>query len=363
MTEAVGEYTAPYGVACIQNRPRIVADLHDKDAVIGSNMERMLELIDYATDWGKSGVRLVVAPEYALNGPARPIPGDVETLIATGVTIPGKWTDMLADKAAERNVYIAANLLEVDPEWPGRFFNTTFIISPKREIILKHWKNNHNAAHNPYTTPADVYDDFVRKYGQEMLFPVVETEIGKLGAITCCECYFAELVRCTVLNGAEVIVGPTASQLIPGDKHKIPMIQGHCMSMSTHWVRANIGGFVDSVVPEEHYVGQSVIIDHEGNELVKSSGAGEVTVRATINLNAQRELRDRSGRWGTFRSEMIGREFMRHAGWPNNRFLDEPIKSLSETKQVRREVVEEMYERGTLTRPFQPAKDLATRAW
>lgn len=53
-------------------------------------------------------------------------------------------------------------MLEKDPEWPGRFFNTSFIIDPQGEIILKHWKHNHNAFLLPYTSPCDVYDEFVR---------------------------------------------------------------------------------------------------------------------------------------------------------------------------------------------------------
>ena len=71
--------------------------------------------------------------------------------------------------------------LSARPEWPGRFFNTSFIINPWGEIILKHWKHNHNAFLLPYTSPCDVYDEFVRRYGREALFPVVDTPVGRLG--------------------------------------------------------------------------------------------------------------------------------------------------------------------------------------
>jgi predicted amidohydrolase len=356
MADMQGTYIKPYSAACIQNRPRIIDHPDHKDEVIQYNLDRILQMIDYATSWGRSNVRLVVTPEYAINPPARPIPREPGAQIAAGMTIPSKWTDMLAAKAQERNIFICANVLEVDPEWPGRYFNTSFILNPSGDVILKHWKNNHNASHNIYTTPADVYDRFIEMYGVENLFPVAKTEIGNLGAITCCECYFEELVRCTVLNGAEVICGPTASNLYTADKHKISMIQGHCNSNKAYWVRANIGGYVDSVVPSENYVGDSVIISHLGDRLCQANGSGEVTVLADIDINALRESRSGALTFGTFRAEMIGREFLRHAEshWPNNGFLEKPIASLDETKALQRKNIEHMYELGELERPFRP---------
>lgn len=357
--EAEGEYIEPYQAACIQNRPRIIDDLSKKDEVIAYNISQILRLIDYVTDWGHSNVRLVVCPEYAINGPARPIPRDVQTLIDTSISLRSKWIDLLAEKARQRNIYLAANVMEVDEDWPGRFFNTTFVLSPKGEIVLRHWKNNHNASHNPYTTPADVYDELVAKYGREQLFPVAKTEIGNIGAITCCECYFAELVRCTVFNGAEVIVGPTASNLYPADKHKIGMIQGHCNAMGIYWVRANIGGFIDSAVPEENYVGDSVIINYTGDRLVQVNGNGEATCKATIDINALRAHRPNTITWGTFRAEMIAREYLRVPSWPLNGFAERPIQSLDETKAVKRGVIERMIELGILKRAFKPRRKSA----
>lgn len=352
-----GTYVAPYAAACIQNRPRIIENPDGRDETIQYNLERILQMIDYATNWGHSNVRLVVCPEYAINPPARPIPRQPDAQIAVAMTLPSKWTDLLAAKAQERKIFLCANVLEVDPAWPGRYFNTSFILNPSGDVILRHWKNNHNASHNCYTTPADVYDRFVEMYGVENLFPVAKTEIGNLGAITCCECYFEELVRCTVMNGAEVICGPTASNLYTQDKHKIGMIQGHCTSNKCYWVRANIGGFVDSVVPSENYVGDSVVISPGGDRLCQVNGNGEATVIAPVDINALREARSSALTFGTLRAEMIGREFLRHAQshWPNNHFLETPIASLDETLAIKRGNIERMYEVGELERPFRPA--------
>ena len=168
-------------------RPRrCPADPTGRDEAIAKNLTRQLELIDYATAFGRSNVKIAVLPEYGINGAWEE--RSVEEWIRCALEIPNPWTDLLAEKARERNLYICANMLEKDSEWPGRFFNTSFIIDPRGEIILKHWKHNHNAFLLPYTSPCDVYDEFIRRYGREALFPVVDTPLGRLGCLTCCEC-------------------------------------------------------------------------------------------------------------------------------------------------------------------------------
>ena len=152
----------PYAIACIQPQAhQCPSDPKGRDEAIGKNLMRQLELLDYSCAFGRGNVRIVVMPEYGINGAWQE--RTVEEWISTALEIPNPWTDLLAEKARLRNLYICANMLEKDPEWPGRFFNTSFIIDPRGEIILKHWKHNHNAFLLPYTSPCDVYDEFVRR--------------------------------------------------------------------------------------------------------------------------------------------------------------------------------------------------------
>ena len=63
-------------------------------------------------------------------------------------------------------------------------FNTSFIIDERGEVILKYRK--HNDAFVPVNThPGDVYTQFVERYGEDALFPVVDTSIGRLACMTC----------------------------------------------------------------------------------------------------------------------------------------------------------------------------------
>ena len=134
---------------------------------------------------------------------------DLEDWLRISTTIPGPYTDLLAEKAKQRKVWIAANMLEVHPDFPRRFFNASFIVDPAGKIVLKHWKNNNNTWVFPYTTPSDIYSAFIAKFGRENLFPVARTEIGNLGCLTCGELGFPE----NALHHDEWRRGPPAPHL------------------------------------------------------------------------------------------------------------------------------------------------------
>ncbi len=62
-------FVQPYEIACIQPRARrCPADPKGRDEVIAKNLTRQLELIDYATAFGRGNVKIAVLPEYGING-------------------------------------------------------------------------------------------------------------------------------------------------------------------------------------------------------------------------------------------------------------------------------------------------------
>ena len=81
-----------------------------RDEAIAKNLTRQLELIDYATAFGRSNIKIAVLPEYGINGAWEE--RSVEEWIRCALEIPNPWTDLLAEKARERNLYICANMLE-----------------------------------------------------------------------------------------------------------------------------------------------------------------------------------------------------------------------------------------------------------
>lgn len=337
-----------YEVACLQTRSRAVSlDAPQRDADVRANLARIFELIDYVTAFGNSDVRLVVVPEYAIN--ARWEKLSLEQWIGISSTIPGPYTDLIAEKARQRGVYIAANMMEVHPDFPGRFFNTSFLLSPEGEILIKHWKNNNNAWVFPYTTPSDIYSEFVAKFGREALFPVAKTEIGGIGLLTCGELGFPENARCTMMNGAEVLLHLSSepNNMSHGDVRNWESLRtARAYENKCFLAMANIGMYEGATRGLHGSHGDSAIHNFDGSVLNKINGPGEATIKGPIDLEALRRVRARPFHPVTMRAEMYAREYDNFPGWPNDEFLERPIASIEETRDLFSRIVQERRDRG-----------------
>ncbi len=82
-------------------------------------------------------------------------------------------------------------------------FNTTCLIGPDG-LLSRYRKVNPWLPWEVHASPHDLagYD--------EPLFPVVETEIGRLGAAICYDWLFPEAIRALALGGAEVLIRVSA---------------------------------------------------------------------------------------------------------------------------------------------------------
>ena len=332
-----------YEVACLQTRSKMVSlDDKQRDADVRDNIKRICEMIDYITAFGNSDVKLMVLPEYSIN--ARWEKMDLENWLKISTTIPGPYTDLLADKAKERKIWIAANLLEVHEDFPGRFFNTSFLVGPEGEIILKHWKNNNNAWVFPYTTPSDIYSEFVERYGQENLFPVAKTEIGNIGLLTCGELGYPENARCTMMNGAEVLLHLTSepNNMSHGDvRNWEAMRTTRAYENKCYLAVANIGMYEGATRGLHNSHGDSAIHNFDGSIMNKINGAGESTIKGPIDLNALRRVRAKPFHPVTIRAHMYAKEYERTVSWPLDGFADEPIESIEKTRKLFRDLVKE----------------------
>ena len=147
-------------------------------------------------------VKLVVFPEFAHAAPIYETAPELSDKLA--VPIPNEHTERYARKTRERGIYIqTGTFLETDPRWPGSVFNTTCLIGPDG-LLGRYRKVNPWLPWEVHTSPHDLagYD--------EPLFPVFETEIGRLGAAICYDWLFPEAIRALALAGAEVLIRVSA---------------------------------------------------------------------------------------------------------------------------------------------------------
>jgi predicted amidohydrolase len=234
-------------------------------------------------------VKLVVFPEFAH---AAPVFETVEELAdKLAVPLPNEQTDRYRKKAKERDVHIqTGTFLEVDPKWPGVVFNTTCLIGPDG-LLSKYRKVNPWLPWEVHASPHDLpgYD--------EPLFPVVETEIGRLGAAICYDWLFPESIRALALAGAEVLIRVSAymdpwGATPPMDWWTL-FNRVRAVENFGYVVAANQGASASNYPPFS-WPGGSMIVDFDGRILSQADpGPGEKIVVGPIDLAALRAERSR----------------------------------------------------------------------
>ncbi len=234
-------------------------------------------------------VKLLVFPEFAH---AAPIYETVEELAdRLAVEIPNELTDRYVAKARQHGVWIqTGTFLEVDRRWPGQVFNTTCLIGPDG-ILSRYRKVNPWLPWELHASPLDLPG-----YG-EPLFPVVETEIGRLGAAICYDWLFPEAIRALGQGGAEVLIRVSAymdpwGATPPMDWwtlfNRVRAIENFA------FVVASNQGASATNFPPFSWPGGSMVVDFDGRILAQADpGPGEKIVVAPIDLGALRAERSR----------------------------------------------------------------------
>ena len=114
--------------------------------------------------------------------------------------IPGKTTDHLGALAAELGVVIIASMFE--KRAAGLFHNTTAVLDADGTYLGKYRKmhipDDPGYYEKYYFTPGDLG------------YLVFDTQFAKIGVLICWDQWYPEAARLTALQGAEVLVYPTA---------------------------------------------------------------------------------------------------------------------------------------------------------
>jgi predicted amidohydrolase len=234
-------------------------------------------------------VRLVVFPEFAHAAPIYPT---VEELLdRLAVPVPNEHTDRYRHKARQHGVYIqTGSFLERDDRYPGHVFNTTCLIGP--EGIVSRYRKVHPWI--PWEVHASPHD--LPGYAEE-LFPVADTEIGRLGVATCYDWLFPEAIRQLALGGAEVLIRISAYMDPWGATAPMDWwtVVNRCRALENlaYVVAANQGAWAEHYPPFS-WPGGSMLVDYDGRILAQADpGPCEKIVVGPIDLAALRAERER----------------------------------------------------------------------
>ncbi|HZW34646.1 MAG TPA: nitrilase-related carbon-nitrogen hydrolase [Isosphaeraceae bacterium] len=258
---------------------------------IAARVDYLLGMVDRAVVGYEPffDVKLVVFPEFAHAAPIYETVAELAERLA--VPIPNEHTERYVQKARERGVYIqTGTFLELDPRWPGVVFNTTCLIGPEG-ILSRYRKVNPWLPWEVHASPHDLagYD--------EPMFPVAETEIGRLGAAICYDWLFPEAIRALALAGAEVLIRVSAYMDPWGATPPLDwwtlFNRARAVENFACVVAANQGASAANYPPFS-WPGGSMIVDFDGRILAQADpGPGEKIVVGPIDLATLRAERQR----------------------------------------------------------------------
>src|SRR5882762_3268036 len=159
-------------------------------------MQKHIPLIEEA---GKKGVQILCLQEI-FNTPYF-CPGQNSAWYASAETIPGPTTELMTEYARKYQMVMIVPIYE--KEQPGVLYNTAAVIDADGTLLGKYRKN-----HIPHTS--GFWEKFFFKPGN-LGYPVFQTRYAKVGVYICYDRHFPEGARILGLNGAEIVLNPSAT--------------------------------------------------------------------------------------------------------------------------------------------------------
>lgn len=250
------------------------------------NLKRALALAESAA---QKGAQVICLPElYRSRYFPQHIGNDVQGLAET---IPGESTTAFAKLAERTGTVIIVPVFEKAKN--GRFYNSAVIIDADGSL--------HEPYHKVHIPQDPGFFEKCYFYPGDR-YAVHSTRFGKIAVMICYDQWFPEAARCVALQGADIIVYPTAIGQPCGDlpaegdwQESWELIQrGHAAANSVHVAAINRVGIEGKI----RFFGGSFVCDSFGN-LIAHAGNKEEILIAQADLSMNTIVRDT---WGFFRN-------------------------------------------------------------
>ncbi len=369
-----------YTAVAVQTIIRHVREPEWREAIVRENINRYLSLMDYVScRWGQA--KLYVLPEFSLTGVEHV--RSVEEWCEIAIQVPGPELEPLADFAKQNKAYVAGGTMEYDPAYPGRWFNSAYLFGPTGDLELRYRKVNGAdvQGHATYSTPTGLYDLYVKQEGGEnAVFPVVDTEIGRLALINCYDINFPEMPRTFAQYGAEILLHCTGEPYGPHRDSWEMSRRTRAFENCMYVISSNHGGYVAQVsgdvfadspglnfqqrrsgeiAPLHRSHGGSEIVDFNGKIVGQSPNPGEALAIGPVDLKALREKRTeiRGNVLAQSRTEIYAKEYKKHQATGINHWLENPIAHKSEARQNTEAVIARYLRDGVYAPPEELGND------
>ena len=230
--------------------------------------------------------------------------------------IPGPSTDFFGQLAKELGVVVVTSLFE--RRATGLYHNTAVVIEKDGTIAGKYRK-----MHIP-DDPA-YYEKFYFTPG-DLGFHPIETSVGRLGVLVCWDQWYPEAARLMALQGADLLIYPTAIGYESSDKHDeqerqreawTTVQRGHAVANGLHVVAVNRVGYEPDPSGQTGGIqvwGSSFVAGPQGELLFRAEKDQETATVVDVNIARSELVR----RWWPFlRDRRID-----HYGDITRRFID-----------------------------------------
>lgn len=312
----------------------------EAEARMLTSIQRIEQQIAASVNFLGRDTLLVVVPEFFLTGP--PTQETIEQWLQKAtLEIDGRVYEALSAMVQRQQIYFSGNAYEQDPFFPELYFQTSFIMGPNGDILLRYRRLN--AMYTP--TPHDVWGLYLDAYGYDSLFPVVKTNIGTLACLASEDILFPEVARCLVMRGAEVLLHSTAEASSPLLTQKHIMKRARAIENMAYVVSANMGGVVGGILPGHTTDGGSQIIDPKGMVLAEAGPGESLIANADIDLAALREFRQRPSAANLLarqRFELYSESYANHSIYPPETLMGQSAER-QQFIRMQQEVIKKMY--------------------
>ncbi|MFI4990206.1 MAG: nitrilase-related carbon-nitrogen hydrolase [Solirubrobacterales bacterium] len=266
---------APFRIGAVQERWH--ADPEEHEHALAEGIRRAAE----------QGAQLICLQELTLSryfatDPRGPAAAGVQAELLPG----GPTFQFAARMAGETGAHVHASLYERADGEDGLGFNTAIVVAPGGELVARTRK-----LHIPLT--AGYHEDRYFRPGPgegEHPYPLVALADARLGLPTCWDQWFPEVARAYSLEGADVLVYPTAIGSEPDhpefDTQPLweQVIVGNAIANGVFMVAVNRIG----AEPPLNFYGCSFICDPYGRKLAQAPREQPAVLVAELDLD-QRE--------------------------------------------------------------------------
>ncbi|MBE6264866.1 MAG: carbon-nitrogen hydrolase [Prevotella ruminicola] len=258
--------------------------------------DNMLRLGEGITDLAKRGAKLIVLQE--LHNTLYFCQTEDVDLFDLAEPIPGPSTTFYCELAKKLGVVIVASLFE--KRAPGLYHNTAVVIESNGEIVGKYRK-----MHIP-DDPA-YYEKFYFTPG-DLGFHPIQTSVGKLGVLVCWDQWYPEAARLMAMQGAEMLIYPTAigyaDNDTPEEQQRQRMawqtvMRGHAVANGLPVIAVNRVGFESDPsgqTPGIQFWGTSFVAGPQGEIVYEASTDDEESIVVEMDMDRSEQVR----RWWPF---------------------------------------------------------------